>query len=157
MAGEISGCARLRFATENLTHWDSALVAFIRSLQTSIEAREPLLAKELVEWAFRLPVEWKLRGGTNKYLLRKLLERHVPRELVERPKQGFGVPVDRWLRGPLREWARERCHDAASYRALPLDRARVVELLELHLSGRRDVHPLLWAVLMLLDFNVRIR
>jgi asparagine synthase (glutamine-hydrolysing) len=127
------------------------------SMSYSIEAREPLLAKELVEWAFRLPVEWKLRGGTNKYLLRKLLERHVPRELVERPKQGFGVPVDRWLRGPLREWARERCHDAASYRALPLDRARVVELLELHLSGRRDVHPLLWAVLMLLDFNVRIR
>jgi len=126
------------------------------SMSYSIEARDPLLAKDLVEWAFRLPVEWKLRGGENKYLLRRLLERYVPRELVERPKQGFGVPVDRWLRGPLRQWARERCNDAASYRGLPLERTRIVELLELHLSGRRDVHPLLWAVLMLLDFNARI-
>ena len=74
------------------------------------------------------------------------------REIVERPKQGFGVPIDRWLRGPLRAWARERLEDRRLYERFPLDRARVLELADLHLSGKRDTHPLLWAILMLAPF-----
>jgi len=124
----------------------------LSSMSYALEAREPLLDHDLVEWSLKLPLEWKLRGGKSKYLLRRLAERYLPREIVERPKQGFGVPIDRWLRGPLRNWARERLEDQNLYQRFPLDRRRVLELLDLHLSGKRDTHPLLWAVLMLAPF-----
>ena len=62
------------------------------------------------------------------------------------------MPIDRWLRGPLRAWARERLEERRLYERFPLDRGRVLQLLDLHLSGRRDTHPLLWAVLMLAPF-----
>jgi asparagine synthase (glutamine-hydrolysing) len=123
----------------------------VASMAFSLEARDPLLDQELVEWAMRLPLRWKLRFGENKYLLRRLLHRYVPASLVDRPKRGFGVPIDRWLRGPLRAWAQERIRDAGAFAALPISRVEVQRLLALHLSGRRDVHPLLWAILMLLD------
>ncbi len=124
----------------------------LSSMAYSLEAREPLLDHELVEWSQRLPLNWKLRGGKGKYLLRQLAYRLLPRAIVERPKQGFTVPIDRWLRGPLRQWARERLDDPRLYQRFPLDRRRVQELFELHLSGRRDTHPLLWALLMLAPF-----
>ena len=124
----------------------------LSSMAYSLEAREPLLDHELVEWSMRLPLSWKLRGGGGKYLLRQLAYRLVPRAIVERPKQGFTVPIDRWLRGPLREWARERLAAPRLYETFPLERDRVLSLLDLHLSGRRDTHPLLWAILMLAPF-----
>ncbi len=124
----------------------------VSSMAYSLEAREPLLDHELVEWSQRLPLAWKLRSGEGKYLLRRLAYRLLPREIVERPKQGFTVPIDRWLRGPLRDWARERLEDRRLYERFPLDRRRMQELFALHLSGRRDTHPLLWAVLMLHPF-----
>jgi len=124
----------------------------LASMAFSLEARDPLLDQELVEWAMKLPLSWKLRRGENKYLLRRLAYRHIPREILDRPKRGFAVPIDRWLRGPLRDWADQRLGDPALYRNLPLDRARVQKLFALHLSGARNVYPLLWAVLMLLDF-----
>ena len=79
----------------------------VASMAFSLESREPLLDHELVEWAMRLPVKWKLRRGSNKYLLRKLASRYVPRDILDRPKQGFGVPIGEWLRGPLKSWAQE--------------------------------------------------
>ena len=81
--------------------------------------------------------------------------RFVPAVLLDRPKQGFVVPMQRWLRGPLREWARERCQDDALLERVHLDAAAVRRLLELHLSGARDVHPMLWTVLSLLEFARR--
>jgi asparagine synthase (glutamine-hydrolysing) len=125
---------------------DLATMAF------SLEARDPLLDQDLVEWAMKLPLAWKLRRGDNKYLLRRLAYRYVPREILDRPKQGFGVPIDRWLRGPLQAWADERLGNPAVYANLPLDRSRVQQLFALHLSGARNVYPLLWAALVLLDF-----
>ena len=127
----------------------------VGTMAFSLESREPLLDHDLVEWAMRLPLSWKLRAGTNKYLLRRLAYRYVPERLLTRPKQGFTVPIDRWLRGPLRAWAREVLSDPRSYERLPLDRGRVEALLSLHLSGRRNAHPLLWAILMLLAFFER--
>jgi asparagine synthase (glutamine-hydrolysing) len=124
----------------------------VSSMAFSLEVREPLLDHELVEWGLSLPLSAKLRGGTGKYLLRQLAYRHVPRALLDRPKQGFAVPIDRWLRGPLRAWAQERLHDPALYQRFPLDKRRVLGLLGLHLSGQRQVHPLLWALLMLSSF-----
>jgi asparagine synthase (glutamine-hydrolysing) len=127
----------------------------VASMAFSLEAREPLLDHDVVEWGMRLPLVWKLREGQSKWLLRRLAERYVPRELLDRPKQGFVVPMDRWLRGPLREWARERCEDDALFAKVPLDRVAVRRLLDLHLSGQRDAHPLLWSVLALLEFGRR--
>lgn len=127
----------------------------VASMAFSLESREPLLDHSLVEWCMRLPLAWKLRGRTPKYLLRKLAYRCVPRKLLDRPKRGFGVPLDRWLRGPLREWARALIEDSQAYVELGLDQQRVRELFALHLSGKRSPHPLLWATLVLLNFGAR--
>lgn len=127
----------------------------VASMAFSLESREPLLDHSLVEWCMRLPLGWKLRGRTPKYLLRKLAYRCVSREILERPKRGFGVPMDRWLRGPLREWARALIEESPSYAEFGLDQQRVRELFAVHLSGRRSPHPLLWATLVLLNFRAQ--
>jgi asparagine synthase (glutamine-hydrolysing) len=125
----------------------------VASMAFSLEAREPLLDHELVEWGLRLPLVWKLRGGQGKWLLRRLAARYAPAEIAERPKQGFVVPMHHWLRGPLREWARERIEDESLTSRLELEHAAIGRLFALHQSGRRDVHPLLWSVLVLLEFS----
>lgn len=124
----------------------------ISSMAFSLESRDPLLDQDLVEWAMRLPLGWKIRGKTGKYLLRKLAYRYVPCELLDRPKRGFAVPIDGWLRGPLRSWAEERIEDSAFFQELPLDQQTASALWKLHLSGGREAHPLLWALLCLLEF-----
>jgi asparagine synthase (glutamine-hydrolysing) len=103
----------------------------------------------------RLPLEYKLRGRDTKYLLKKVLCRHVPAELVYRPKKGFGVPIGQWLRGPLKDWARELLHDSGIMQRLPLNAVRIRQLFDLHQSGRRETHPALWGTLMLLCFVAR--
>ncbi len=127
----------------------------VASMAFSLEAREPLLDHELMEFAMKLPLAWKLRRGHGKYLLRRLAYRYLPPALVDRPKQGFGIPMDQWLRGPLKAWARERFEDRTLYERVPLVREQVLALYELHLSGARNVHPLLWAILVLLEFTAR--
>lgn len=124
----------------------------VSSMAFSLESRDPLLDQDLVEWAMHLPLGWKVHGKTDKYLLRKLTYRYVPRELLDRPKRGFAVPIDSWLRGPLRAWAEERIENKAFFRELPLDQQTASALWKLHLAGGREVHPLLWALLCLLEF-----
>ena len=122
------------------------------SMAYSLEVREPLLDQNLVEWAMRLPWEWKMRGNVNKYLLRKLAYRYIPQHILDRPKQGFGVPIDHWLRDPLHNWAQDLLHSRELFDVLPISQPRAQELFSLHLSGTRNVSALLWAVLMLLNF-----
>jgi asparagine synthase (glutamine-hydrolysing) len=129
----------------------------VASMAFSLESRDPLLEHDLVEWAMKLPVSWKMKNGVNKYLLRKLAYRFVPKELLDRPKMGFAVPIDAWLRGPLKDWGEERLHDTSLFQLLPLNQNSVLDLWSLHQSGKRNVHPLLWAILMLLDFRSRAR
>lgn len=127
----------------------------VSSMAFSLEARVPLLDHRLVEWALRLPLSFKLRGGTNKYLLRKLAYRYVPKQLLDRPKKGFTVPIDRWMRGKLRGWSEERLFDKSLYTELPLNRPVIHKLWKLHQSGRRNVYPILWAVIALLGYMNR--
>jgi asparagine synthase (glutamine-hydrolysing) len=117
------------------------------SMAVSLEVRAPLLDHRVVEFAWRLPRSLKLRDNVGKWALRQVLYRRVPRHLVERPKMGFSVPIDRWLRGPLRTWAeRLLSRDAMANSGLsPEPVARAWRDLQ---DGRRRSGTALWAVLM---------
>ncbi|OGW31424.1 MAG: asparagine synthase (glutamine-hydrolyzing) [Nitrospirae bacterium RIFOXYB2_FULL_43_5] len=127
----------------------------VASMTFSLESREPLLDHDLVEWAMKLPVNYKLRNNQNKYLLRKLAYRYIPKKILDRPKQGFAVPIDDWLRGALKQWAEERLYDSALFGNISINQSKIIELWNLHQSRKRNLHPLLWAVLSLLEFFKR--
>jgi asparagine synthase (glutamine-hydrolysing) len=122
----------------------------LASMGCSLEVRCPLLDHSLIEWAMRLPLSLKVRAGIGKHILRRVLAAHLPRAIVHRPKTGFGVPLADWLRGPLRPWALELINDSSICARVPIDRGALRALMNLHLAGRRDAHPLLWAALVLL-------
>jgi asparagine synthase (glutamine-hydrolysing) len=124
----------------------------VATMAFSMEARCPMTDYRLVEWAMRLPAQFKIRNGESKYLLRKVLSKYLPRRCVYRPKMGFGVPLAGWLRGPLRSWAQELVHDDTLMSRLPLQKEEIRAMLRQLLAGERESHPLLWSVLMLLCF-----
>lgn len=117
-------------------------------MAVSLEGRVPFLDPELYDFAWSLAPDLKIRNGQGKYLLRQLLYKYVPQQIVDRPKMGFGLPVGDWLRGPLRDWAEE----LLSERALELDGALrskpIIEKWQDHLSGHRNWQYHLWPVLM---------
>jgi asparagine synthase (glutamine-hydrolysing) len=118
------------------------------SMAIGLEARVPLLDHRVVEFAWRLPLHLKVRNGKTKWALRQVLYQHVPAELVERPKMGFGVPIDLWLRGPLREWAEDLLAPESLGRHGLLSVEPIRKKWKEHVSGARDWHYLLWPVLM---------
>lgn len=141
---------------ERMMYWDMSgyladdiLVKLDRAaMSVSLETRAPFLDPRVVELAWRLPLSVKLRNGCGKWILRQLLYKRVPRKLLERPKAGFALPLDSWLRGPLREWAetlmdRRQLQQEGYLRPEP-----IIKVWQEHLSGRYNRQHLLWNVLM---------
>lgn len=119
------------------------------SMGNGLEARVPLLDHRVIEFAWRLPLSMKIkREGEGKWLLRHVLYRYVPRVLIDRPKTGFGIPIDQWLRGPLRAWAEDLLSEARIRREGFLHPGPIRERWAEHLSGRRNWQYQLWNVLM---------
>jgi len=128
---------------------DDLLVKVDRaSMSVSLESRAPMLDHRLVEFAWRLPEKFLVRNGQSKWILRQVLDRYVPKQLIDRPKAGFGLPVAEWLRNELRDWA-EHLLDERAIRAQGfLDPAPVRTMWEQHVSGKHDRQAYLWNVLM---------
>ena len=118
------------------------------SMAVSLEARVPLLDHRVVEFAWSLPRHMRVRDGQGKWILRRVLDRYVPPALTERPKMGFGIPVDRWIKGPLRDWAEDLLSPTALAEGGLLDPAPIRHAWDEHLSGTRNRTTELWSVLM---------
>jgi asparagine synthase (glutamine-hydrolysing) len=118
------------------------------SMAVALETRVPLLDHRVVEFAWRIPRHTLMRDGISKWPLRQVLYRHVPRDLVERPKTGFGVPLGEWLRGPLRNWAEDLLSEKRLREGGLFSVAAVREAWREHLSGRDNWKYLIWDVLM---------
>ncbi|RDE51179.1 MAG: asparagine synthase (glutamine-hydrolyzing) [Candidatus Accumulibacter meliphilus] len=137
-------------ALDGLTYLpDDILVKVDRAaMAVSLETRAPFLDRDLIEFAWSLPMHMKIRDGQGKWLLRRLLDRYVPGELVERPKMGFGIPLDAWLRGPLRDWAESLLAEDRLRREGYLKPAPIRAAWKAHLAGQASYGYRLWSVLM---------
>jgi asparagine synthase (glutamine-hydrolysing) len=128
---------------------DDILVKVDRAaMAVSLETRVPFLDHRVIEFAWRVPMRYKVRDGRGKHLLRAVLERYVPRNLFERPKMGFGIPLDAWLRGELREWAESLLSPRALASIGAFEVGVIRDVWMRHLSGRENLAYMLWCVLM---------
>ena len=145
----LSALERMQLS-DQLTYLPDDILAKVdrASMAVALEVRVPLLDHRVVEAAWTLPESLRIRNSSGKWLLRRVLDRYVPPALLARPKMGFGVPLEAWLRGPLRDWAEDLLNPAAMRQAGFLDADRVQEKWRQHLAGTHNWQYLLWDVLM---------
>ena len=122
------------------------------SMAVGLETRLPLLSHEVIDLAWRIPVSMKVKNNVSKWVLRKVLYKYVPQEMIDRPKMGFSVPVERWLRGDLKVWAEDLLGTIDHAAGGLLMKQPVLEAWNEHVSGKRDHSHRLWAVLMFLSW-----
>ncbi len=137
-------------AIDSVTYFpDDILVKVDRAaMAVSLETRVPLLDHRVVELAWQLPTNLKAKDGVGKWILRQVLYRYAPKELIERPKMGFGVPVDAWIRGPLRDWAETLLNEKSLVAGGFLDPGPIRHRWKQHLDGHLNWRDSLWLVLM---------
>ncbi len=141
---------------DSLQYWD--LIKYLpddiltkvdrASMAVGLEARVPLLDHRIVSFAWALPQNMKIRGSVTKWILRQVLYRYVPKSLIERPKMGFGVPISKWLQGPLRPWAEELISKKRLENSGCFDIKQVQQMWQLHLTGQKNYQHQLWSILM---------
>ncbi len=128
---------------------DDILVKVDRAaMATSLETRAPFLDHRVIDLACQLPLDMKIRNGTNKWCLKELLYKRVPKHLIERPKMGFGVPIGDWLRGPLRDWAEYLLQEKRIIQSGYFQNSEIQKKWQEHLSGERNWQYYLWDILM---------
>lgn len=147
---ELSDFVQRMMAMDTLTYMpDDILVKVDRAaMSLGLETRVPFLDHRIVEFAWCLPLSMKINNGQGKHLLRQVLYKHVPKSLIERPKMGFGIPLDSWLRGPLRDWAESLLDENRLKQEGFFNAAPVRKKWQEHLSGQRNWQYHLWGVLM---------
>lgn len=129
---------------------DDILVKVDRAaMGVGLETRIPMLDKDVIEYAWRLPLSMKIKDNKGKWILRQVLAKYVPTELMNRPKQGFAIPLDSWLRGPLYEWARSILSEENVNRAGILNYSVIETMLEQHRSGKKNLQNQLWCIIVL--------
>jgi asparagine synthase (glutamine-hydrolysing) len=123
------------------------------SMAVSLEARVPILDHRVIEYAWKLPLEMKIRHGKSKWILRELLHKYVPKSIMERPKMGFGVPIDTWLRTDLRDWAEDLLSEKSLKDTGVLNSAPIRERWMEHSQKNKNWHYSLWPVLMFISWS----
>tara|TARA_Y100000590_G_C15747715_1_gene1022843 strand:- start:9772 stop:11742 length:1971 start_codon:yes stop_codon:yes gene_type:complete len=128
---------------------DDLLVKVDRAaMSVSLETRIPFLDHRVIEFAWSFPLDMKIRNGQSKWLLKQVLSKYVPKTLIDRPKMGFGVPIDSWLRGPLKEWADTLLNETRLNQEGFFNPAPIRKKWDEHLSRKRNWHYQIWAILM---------
>jgi asparagine synthase (glutamine-hydrolysing) len=146
-------------ATDSITYLPGDILVKIdrAAMHASLETRAPFLDQRVVELAWQLPLNAKIKGRIGKRILRDILYRHIPRKLQERPKQGFAIPLDQWLRGDLREWAESLLCSEQIVATGVFDPLKIRDLWRNHQSKKDNVGWRLWAVLAMQSWILHTR
>ena len=125
----------------------------LSSMAFSLESRAPFLSKKIIEWSLQIPTKYKVNLFEKKIIIKELAKKYLPNEIVNKKKKGFEPPIKDWLKKDLKDWSLDLIKNDKNYKGLNLDKSKIIDLFNLHLSGKRDCHPYLWTILMMLKFN----